>query len=114
MVDDRRNFSRRATDTTVSIATMQGQDLDPRARVANLSVGGIRIASSADLRPGERYRARLSKTKTWFEIAVEERIGGDYRCRIESPWEELYEVIRQSDDLTLLVLESSHTDGKMP
>lgn len=114
MGDERRNFSRRGTDATVSIGTKLGQDLDSSASVLNLSVGGIRIASAADLEPGGHYRAKLSNTETWFEVAIVERIGQEYRCRIESSWEDLYEVIRQSDDLTLLVLESSHPDGEVP
>ena len=114
MAEDRRIFSRRTTDTTVSISTLQGQDLDPEAHIVNLSVGGVRISSSADLRPQQHYRAKLARTETWFEIAVKERIGSEYRCRIETPWEDLYEVIRQSDDLTLLVLEASDPDGEVP
>lgn len=114
MSEDRRAFSRRTTETTISISTLEGQILDTEARIINLSVGGIRIASPAELLLQQGYRARLANTDTWFEILIIESIGAEYRCRIVTPWEDLYEVIRQSDDLTLLVLEASDPDEEIP
>ena len=114
MSEERRNFTRRTSDTMVSIATLEGQDLDPQARVVNLSVGGIRIATSAILIEENRYRAKLAKADIWFEISVQERRGEEYRCQIESSWEDLQDVIRQSDDLTLLVLEASESQDERP
>lgn len=110
MSKERRNFERRKTDTFAVIGTTSGQDLDPAARVIDLSVNGIRLATPATLLPDQRYRVQLLKTDSWFEISVRERIGDEYRCRIESPWEDLQDVIRQSDDLTLLVLGSSEIE----
>lgn len=114
MSEERRNFNRRKSDTLVSVATLEGQDLDPRARVVNLSVGGIRIATSVNLMEQSRYRAKLAKTDIWFEISVQERRGEEYRCKIESSWEDLQDVIRQSDDLTLLILEASDPQADDP
>lgn len=111
MSKERRNFERRKTDAFAVVATTSGQDLDSAARVINLSVNGIRLATPATLLPDHRYRVQLANTDTWFEIAVRECIGDEYRCRIESPWEDLQDVIRQSDDLTLLVLGSSEIEG---
>lgn len=110
MSKERRNFQRRKTDTIATIATTGGQDLDSAARVLNLSVNGIRLASPASLLPEHRYRVKLAKTDVWFEIVVKERVGDECRCLIESSWDDLQDVIRQSDDLTLMILGSSDTD----
>jgi|GEM_PF-5017698 len=107
MTDERRSFLRRATNTRAAVETMSGQLLDEAAGVINLSIAGARIASRAELVAGAHYRLRLEGTNTWFEISVQERIDGEYRCKIETPWDDLHDVIRQSDDLTLLVLEST-------
>lgn len=111
MSKERRNFERRKTDTFAMVATTSGQDLDPAAKVIDLSVNGIRLATPATLLPDQRYRVQLAKTDTWFQIEVRERVGDQYRCRIETPWDDLQDVIRQSDDLTLLVLGSSEIEG---
>ncbi|SDG45968.1 MULTISPECIES: PilZ domain-containing protein [Thalassobaculum] len=110
MSKERRNFERRKTDTFATVATIGGQDLDTAARVLNLSVDGIRLATPAALVPEHRYRVKLAKTDSWFEIVVRERVGDECRCRIESSWDDLQDVIRQSDDLTLLLLGSSDTE----
>ena len=114
MSKERRNYERRKTDTFAVVGTTSGQDLDRAARVINLSVNGIRLATPATLLPEHRYRVQLAKTAIWFEIDVQERIGDEYRCRIDSSWEELQDVIRQSDDLTLLVLGSSEIEEEDP
>lgn len=111
MTKERRNFGRRTTDTFATVATIGNQDLDSSARVINLSVNGLRLATPASLMSDQRYRVKLAKTNSWFEIVVQERIGDEYRCRIETSWDDLQDVIRQSDDLTLLVLASSEVDG---
>ena len=109
MSKDRRKFDRRQTDTWAALATSEGQDLDAKARVLDLSVNGIRLSTDASLVPENRYRVKLADTDTWFDILVltHDRASGQFRCRIETPWDELQEVIRQSDDLLLLVLGSS-------
>ncbi|WPZ34337.1 hypothetical protein T8K17_24280 [Thalassobaculum sp. OXR-137] len=110
MSKDRRIFERRKTETLATVGTVEGQDLDPAARVVDLSVNGTRIASTAELQVHNRYRVKLAKTEAWFDIVVCERMGGEYRCRIETSWDDLQDVIRQSDDLTLLVLRSSEIE----
>ena len=110
MSKERRNFERRKTDTFAVVAATSGQCLDSAAKVLDLSVNGIRLATPAPLQSDHRYRVQLAKTDTWFEIEVRERIGDQYRCSIETSWEELQDVIRQSDDLTLLVLGSSEIE----
>ena len=110
MSKERRNFERRTTDTLATVATIGNHDLDTAARVINLSVNGLRLATPATLLIEQQYRVKLAKTNGWFEIVVQERIGDEYRCRIETPWDDLQDVIRQSDDLTLLVLASSEID----
>ena len=115
MSKDRRHFERRQTDTWAALATAEGQDLDAKARVLDLSVNGIRLSTAATLIPDNRYRVKLANTDTWFDILVlvHDRESEQYRCRIETSWDDLQEVIHQSDDLLLLVLGSS-TDGKSP
>ncbi|MDF1791869.1 MAG: PilZ domain-containing protein [Thalassobaculaceae bacterium] len=110
MSEERRNFSRRRTETLAAISTVEGQDLDTQARVVDLSVNGVRLATSAVLQGETRYRVKLAQTSVLVEFVVRERIGDEYRCQFETPWEDLHDVIRQSDDLTLLVLEASHSE----
>jgi hypothetical protein len=107
MTEDRRSFARRDTDITAAIETAAGESLDPQARVLNLSIAGARLASGADLAQGIRYRIKLAGTRAWIEVSVQERVGDEYRCLIETPWDDLHDAIRESDDLMLLVLDSS-------
>lgn len=114
MSKERRNFERRKTAILAAVETADGQVLDPTAGVLDLSVNGLKLTTSAGLEADTCYRAKLAKTDDWFEFVVRQRDGNAYHCRIETPWEDLYEVIRQSDDLTLLVLGSSAIDDSQP
>lgn len=107
---DRRVFKRRKTEASAIVATTEGQELDSAARVVDLSVNGIRIETAALLHTDSRYRVKLAETDAWFDVVVLERVDDTYRCQIDSDWHELEDVIRQSDDLTLLVLESSEPE----
>lgn len=111
MSDERRNFLRRETKTQAVLETRDGTRLDAAAEILNLSIAGARMATPADLVVGEIYRVMLTGTSDWFDIQVQERIGQEYRCRFETPWDELQDVIRQSDDMVLLVLESSDPEA---
>lgn len=110
MSEERRSYLRRRTNAAVAIETTSGESLDEDARVLNLSIAGARIATSKDLDVGQSYRLKLAQTDAWIDISVKERVDGEYRCVIETSWDDLQDVIRQSDDLTLLVLESSEPD----
>lgn len=111
MNQDRRSFERRETEVSAIVAAPKGEVLDASARVLNLSVGGVRLASGAELAEGGRYSLKLEDTETWFEVSVIERVDGSYRCKIETDWDDLHDVIRQSDDLTLLILHSSENEA---
>lgn len=104
---ERRDYQRRSTAIKTTLETMAGQLLTEDARVLNVSVNGARIETPADLAVGGRYRVKLEGTTIPFEVSIHERVGSEYRCQIETAWDDLHDVIRQSDDLTLLVLESS-------
>ena len=104
---ERRDFQRRVTAIKTNLETVTGQSLVEEAQVLNLSVNGARIETNADLTVGGRYRLKLEGTTIPFEISILERNGSQYRCQIETAWDDLHDVIRQSDDLTLLVLDSS-------
>ncbi len=104
---ERRGFIRRQTATKTRLETMTGQSLADAAIVADLSVNGARIETTAELVVGSLYRLVLEGTSTPFEVEILDKTGNQYRCLIKTSCANLNDVIRESDDLTLLLLEQN-------
>ncbi|MCR9255713.1 MAG: PilZ domain-containing protein [Alphaproteobacteria bacterium] len=109
MSEDRRRFERRATQTNVRIESLKGDVLDESADAENISVGGIRLKTGANLVKGAHYlvKLKLAGTDSFFDVEVLAQNGDSYRCRVETEDERFDDIIRQHDDLALLALGST-------
>jgi len=98
---ERRQFQRRRTLTLVRVESLDGHLIDDAAKALNISFGGIRICTEADLETGEHYavKLKLDGTNAFFEVEVLEKIGTRYRCRVLTEDERFDDIIRQHDDL---------------
>ena len=104
-MSDRRDFERRPVLIRATLGTPEGEIIADPVDVVDVSLGGLRFCTDAQVTDGGRYTLKFPTMDKPVGIELISSEDGTYRCRITldtNPQD-----LIQNDDFSILLLRAS-------
>ncbi len=104
-MSDRRDFERRPVLIRATLRSLEGDVIADPVDVVDVSLGGLRFCTDADVTDGGRYTLKFPTMDKPVGIELISSEDGTYRCRItlETNPQDLI----QNDDFSILLLRAT-------